>query len=298
MDEQHSHGTAGGRLYPTPREIKEWLGITPYVPPSRLSREEKEERIDRALQALWPPQEMRSRGPADRSTASITLWVEEGRKTLAAFASEFRDGYEGQREDYAHDCRVLLVRETEGGASAVLQAFLADLVAGATPPDSAPVPLRGDDQPPRTDPASDGRQVCVGEANKRAMRLAKELRAAFFVLSDRKIAKRIGCHVDTWKKTAFYEKSKNRLAGRRKAKRGQRKATGLGEQADNVTARLSEQARNHARREAMDDDPDECERKKYELDTLIAEQEADQELSPLDPDPPGKPRKVRSHKRA
>jgi hypothetical protein len=56
------------------------------------------------------------------------------------------------------------------------------------------------------------RPMSVEEVNEKAMDLAKKMKDEFFLLSERKQAERIGCAWETWSKTEFYKKAKEKRA--------------------------------------------------------------------------------------
>jgi hypothetical protein len=153
-------------------------------------------------------------------------------------------------------------------------------------------PTGGDGQPAQSTPAEGAagagsgppgvprpRRMTRTEANDKAKELAKKLKKAFFALSEREQAKRIGCHLKTWKKTPLYQEAK-----RKKAKNKPPGNAPAAPGAVPFTATLEAAAVEGGRDEV--------------LNQLIAEQEADSEPSPLEDDPPGwQPPKVRVHKR-
>jgi hypothetical protein len=123
--------------------------------------------------------------------------------------------------------------------------------------------------------------MTVTEANKFAMRLAKQMGKKFFRLSQREQAKKIGCSWATWHKTEFYSEAqkKRRLTGRRTRGKnpGSPPVVGLTKNLENVSG---EGVRDQV------------------LAELIEEQEADYEASPIEADPPGsKPRRIHVRKR-
>jgi hypothetical protein len=114
-------------------------------------------------------------------------------------------------------------------------------------------------------------RMTVQQANEEAMRLARKMRMGFFALSERQQAKLIGCSWVTWKKTLFYVKAKKmRPAG--KVKRAPSPKT------RSITAG----------REAVLGEG----KKDHVLQELIADQDSDGEPSPLERDPPDRPRKI------
>jgi hypothetical protein len=120
-------------------------------------------------------------------------------------------------------------------------------------------------------------RMTVEEANREAMELVKQLGQAFFALSENEQARRIGCAWKTWSKTEFFKaaRKKREQAGRQ---RGPGKATGAPPVVSFTSA--LEVVTGDGEREAV-------------LEKLIAEQEADNEPSPLEDDSPSdRPRKV------
>jgi hypothetical protein len=53
-------------------------------------------------------------------------------------------------------------------------------------------------------------KMSVSDADKKAKELAGKHKAAFFALSQTQQAKLIGCHLDTWQKTPFYQAADRR----------------------------------------------------------------------------------------
>lgn len=131
-----------------------------------------------------------------------------------------------------------------------------------------------------TIPPKSSKRRCMGveEANRKAMELAKSMGEEFFLLSERKQAKRIGCSWQTWSHTEFYRTAKSKRSPQQaKDKTAARKVVRL---TGNLEGAIGEGNRNEV------------------LEKLIAEQEADCEPSPLEDDPPGQPRRVRCYKRS
>jgi hypothetical protein len=130
---------------------------------------------------------------------------------------------------------------------------------------------------------SESPRMTVEEANKRAMRVFKQLGKAFFLLSEREQAKRIGCHWQTWTKTKLYkraQKIRNRAMRQPVNKTDAPAASKVVSLTSSLEAVLGEGDRHET------------------LNQLIAEQAADSEPSPLDNDPPDRPpQKVRTRKR-
>ncbi len=131
------------------------------------------------------------------------------------------------------------------------------------------------------DPAPPSNRLTVEEANTKAKRLAKQMGNAFFLLSERKQFKLIGCGSKTWRNTELYKKAKKMKAKvLRPSKQGQTRSPA----AMSFTSTLEAQTYDGERDE--------------EIKRLIEDQEADQEPSPLDDDlPDSRPRKVHSRKR-
>jgi hypothetical protein len=120
------------------------------------------------------------------------------------------------------------------------------------------------------------RRMTVEEANTKAMKLARKMRAGFFALSERQQAKQIGCSWQTWSRTPFYRKAQAKRPAGKRSKPPSPKTESL-----------------TAGREAVTGEGD----KDEVLQQLIAEQEADKEPSPLETAPPNRPRKIHSRKR-
>jgi hypothetical protein len=119
-------------------------------------------------------------------------------------------------------------------------------------------------------------RMTVEQANERAGHLVKQMRKAFFQLSARKQAEKIGCNWGTWTKTPFYQKYKKRNAVPDRGA-GSPPVVSLTSDLEAVTG---------------EGDPNEI------LEQLIAEQKADSEPSPLADDPPdARPKRVRFRKR-
>jgi hypothetical protein len=116
-------------------------------------------------------------------------------------------------------------------------------------------------------------RMTVDEANAAAMRLADTMGPAFFNLSERQQAEKIGCHWNTWRKTPLYKAGDKR----------REKAPGTGSRsAVSLTPRL----------EAITGQGE----KDQVLKELIEEQERDFEPSPMDPDDSPTPDRVHHRK--
>jgi hypothetical protein len=151
-------------------------------------------------------------------------------------------------------------------------------------------------------------RMTVEAANKTAMGLARRMKQAFFLLSEREQARQIGCSWTTWARTKFYatvRKKRGRL-GRQGAKgkgpvsRPAVSFTGaleavLGDgEPDEVLNRLIDGERQPTGKERKWEDLSPAEQQE-----LLADQEADYEPSSLDDDPPGsRPKRVRTRKRS
>ncbi len=128
----------------------------------------------------------------------------------------------------------------------------------------------GDETRPKT-PAQ-RKRITVSEANDKAMTLAKKLKQEFFAMSCRKQAALIGCSFATWKKTTFYKESQKKKTTLKPNKSRAPKAESLTREREAVTG---------------EGDRDEV------PNSLIAEQRADKEPSPLEDAPPDqRPKKV------
>jgi hypothetical protein len=129
----------------------------------------------------------------------------------------------------------------------------------------------------------------VADSNKRAMELVKDLGIAFYRLSETEQAKRIGCHLRTWRKTDLYKTAKEkRLAGQ--TPKG-RKAVTLTEA---VEATVGVGNRDEVLNHLITDERDATAKRSWE-DLSREEQEAftagQDEPSPLEDDPPSRPRR-------
>jgi hypothetical protein len=153
----------------------------------------------------------------------------------------------------------------------LLQECVALLTSGACSP-AAPPPGPAI-LPPDEDTPATRRRMTVEEANAEALHVAGRLGQTFFTASDRAQAKLIGCHVQTWRKTPLFRKKYPR--GRKPTRRA-RRACSFTSALEDVTGKGG--------RDAV-------------LDDLVAEQAAEMEPSPLEPDAPEKPRKVNVRKR-
>ena len=119
-------------------------------------------------------------------------------------------------------------------------------------------------------------RMTVEKANEKAMKLARKMRKGFFAFSERQQADEIGCSWATWKKTAFYAEAQRKRPASKLKKPSSPKTESLTAEREAVTG---------------EGDRDEV------LKQLAAEQEADKEPSPLECDPPSRPRKIHSRKR-
>ncbi len=120
-------------------------------------------------------------------------------------------------------------------------------------------------------------RMTVEAANERALALGKEMGAAFFAMSKRQQAKLIRCSYATWEQTELFKA----IHARRGAGNGGSKPTSP--RTVSFTHKL--QAVTGA---GSNGD---------ELKRLIAEQEHEAEPSPLEADPPDRPRRVREQKK-
>jgi hypothetical protein len=126
-------------------------------------------------------------------------------------------------------------------------------------------------------------RMTVAEANEEAMRLAKGKGKSFLFLSERQQAKQIGCSWETWTKTDFYKKAKEKKASiaariTKGDSSGSARVVGL---TTNLETTIGEGDRDEV------------------LKQLISENqtEANKDPSPLEDDPPDRPRRVRTRKR-
>jgi hypothetical protein len=127
----------------------------------------------------------------------------------------------------------------------------------------------------RTGPKCKARMT-IAQANDKAKKLAHKMRKGFFALSQRQQAEMIGCSWATWKKTEFYRIAETKRPGGKRKRTSTPKTVSLTPLLEAVTG---------------EGDRDEA------LKQLVAEQEADMEASPLDDDPPDRPRRIHSRKR-
>jgi hypothetical protein len=124
--------------------------------------------------------------------------------------------------------------------------------------------------------------MSVDEASTAAMRLASKDGVGFLQMSDSAQAKRIGCHLKTWRRTQFYKTVLKRRAGM--SQRAGKPPQSGARPAVSLTSKLEASVHDGERDEM--------------LKKLVAEQEADHEPSPLDKDAPAsRTRKVYSRKR-
>jgi hypothetical protein len=119
-------------------------------------------------------------------------------------------------------------------------------------------------------------RMSVEEANAEAMKLARRMRQAFFALSERQQAAQIGCSWKTWTRTRFYTTAQAKRPGGKRSRPASPKVESLTPALERVTG--------------------EGERDEV-LQKLTAEHKADNEPSPLESDPPSRPRTIHCHKR-
>jgi hypothetical protein len=147
---------------------------------------------------------------------------------------------------------------------------------GVLPPSS-----RAEEWPRKPSAASHRAWMSVEEANRKAMQLVRGLarKTVFFKLSLREQARRIGCHVDTWKKTELYRTAKKEGRLRKQKPRragGPRKVVTLSPTIEAMTAdKNAQEALAH----------------------LVAEQAGEAENDPSPLDDSARPRKARARKR-
>ena len=115
--------------------------------------------------------------------------------------------------------------------------------------------------------------MSVEAANSNALALARCMGSQFFSLSWTAQARKIGCHLRTWKKTPFFKEAK---------KRGVVRTKGARPRASSLTGNLESSL--HTDEGTV-------------LDKLIADQQADNEPSPLDDSPAARSPKVYSRRR-
>jgi hypothetical protein len=123
-------------------------------------------------------------------------------------------------------------------------------------------------------------RMTVEAANRKGMQLAKQYKQRFFAFSIRQQADLIGCSFGTWTKTPFYKQAKKRRRHQRPAGKQGACSPSTASLTGNLEATVGKGERDEV------------------LNQLIAEQEANQEPSPLDDDPPDdRPKRVRHRKR-
>jgi hypothetical protein len=158
----------------------------------------------------------------------------------------------------------------------LIQHLAVETAAKPQPSDNAPgggVEPAGD--PPA--PAAKRRHMPCKEANEEGMRLAKRMGKRFYALSISAQAREIGCSFATWKKTKFFQVAKQRGARMARPTHRSPPVASFGRDLEAVTG--------EGGREEV-------------LERLTAEQEADHEPSPVEPDPPGhRPKQVHCRKR-
>jgi hypothetical protein len=127
-------------------------------------------------------------------------------------------------------------------------------------------PVHRTEGPPVPAKAMASVRMTVAEANGRAMQIARRMGDEFFLLSERKQAKQIGCSWTTWSRTDFYRGAKNKKVSLAKqiVKGHTPSSPPVVRLTDSLQAVTGEGNRDEV------------------LNKLIAEQEADLEPSPLD----------------
>jgi hypothetical protein len=152
-----------------------------------------------------------------------------------------------------------------------------------------------------TDATGRRTRMTVEEANTKAMRLAKQMKRAFFQLAQREQARRIGCSWATWHKTRFFAEAQKRGDRRPRRARGKNAAGPLPVSSftRDLEAATGEGNRDEVLNQmiAREETEGEAHAKQQALERLIAEQEADSEPNPCEADPPGRSQKVRTRKR-
>jgi hypothetical protein len=120
------------------------------------------------------------------------------------------------------------------------------------------------------------RPLSVGQADDRAMDLAREMGKEFLALSEREQARKIGCHRRTWRRTPFYQLIQEQRA---RPEAGTPHGPAVQSLSTGVEAGIGQEDES--------------------LQALLNESQADNKSdpSPLEPDPPDRPRKVRHRKR-
>jgi hypothetical protein len=205
-----------------------------------------------------------------------------------------------QDEEYRRQTRALLRHEGWRPLMGELFCFLQMLETAPSVAFQPAPPSRGK---PKDKAKGQRTRMSVEDANQEAMAVAGRLGQAFFLLSERKQAKQIGCSWPTWTKTKFYKtaQQKRRKVARRVAgEQGPptRAAVSLtssveavvgdGER-DEVLNRLIDGERKPTGQKREWEDLSPAERQE-----LLADQKADDEPSPLDDD---RRKKVRARKR-
>jgi hypothetical protein len=145
---------------------------------------------------------------------------------------------------------------------------------------------------PTPDQADLRPRMKVKEANEEAMKVAKQMGKAFFFLSERAQARRIGCHWKTWTRTPFFKKAKLKRA-RLLGQSSQGHAAGS-PSTITLTSDLQAVTGEGERGEVMEQSI----AREEALNRLIADQAADYESSSAEDDPPdSRPKKVYTRKR-
>ncbi|HVS36836.1 MAG TPA: hypothetical protein VMS17_14850 [Gemmataceae bacterium] len=147
---------------------------------------------------------------------------------------------------------------------------------------------------PKPPPAAGtGNGMAREEADRKARELARD-DPSFYTASGREQARRIGCSYATWHATPFYEQARWRRKGPARPKRtgevAAPKAVSFTKEMESVTGEGRQDEVLHQLTKAEEAE---------ELRRQIASQQAENEPSPLDPDPAdARPTRVRGRKRA
>jgi hypothetical protein len=176
--------------------------------------------------------------------------------------------YIGERPDVAHVARPLHALDQDGTTDRIWHqlcrrwSFLRDAIKAARPSQ----PTRNATAPALATKARQQRMT-VEEANQEAQRVVRRMGKPFFNLSIREQSRQIGCSFATWKRTPFFE-TIQREHPPKERKPGSPKTVSLTKAIEEVVG--------------IDVDRDEA------LEKLCAEQHADREPSPLEPNRPGR----------
>jgi hypothetical protein len=149
------------------------------------------------------------------------------------------------------------------------------------------------------------RRMSAEEANEAAMRLVHEHGQVFFALSETEQARRIGCHLNTWRKTPLYKKAaKRRERGKSNARSASQPARAAVSFTSSIEATVGTGAPDDQMNRLIHEEEEQKKMKQdrqqhaQELQQALADYARDFEPSPLDEDPPdGRPKRVTHRKR-